>query len=252
MAVRGHTLVWYREVPDVGDRPAAGRAPSSRSVLRDHIQQVVGHYRGRVAQWDVVNEAVDARTGSCATTCGCGRSARRYIDLAFQLGPRGRPGREALLQRLRPRARRHEGARGRAAGARAASTRGVPIDGVGIQGHETLSATAGRAARSRRRCSATRGLGLDVGLTELDVGINLPADEHEAGRARRASTATRSDACLDVPRCRTFVTWGFTRRATRGCRTSCPGYGDALPFDAQYRGKPALDALRAELAGHRS
>src|SRR6266702_3743894 len=27
-------------------------------ILHDHIQTVVGHYRGKVAQWDVVNEGL--------------------------------------------------------------------------------------------------------------------------------------------------------------------------------------------------
>jgi endo-1,4-beta-xylanase len=50
-----------------------------------------------------------------------------------------------------------------------------------------------------------------------------------------------------VPRCRTFVTWGFTD-AHSWIPTELPGFGDALPFDRSYRPKPAADVLRARFA----
>ena len=54
MAVRGHTLVWHRQIPQwVSDgkfRPAELSA-----ILQDHIATVMEHYAGRVYAWDVVN-----------------------------------------------------------------------------------------------------------------------------------------------------------------------------------------------------
>ncbi len=55
------------------------------------------------------------------------------------------------------------------------------------------------------------------------------------------------DACLAVSRCRTFVTWGFTDKAS-WIPGEIPGFGDALPFDGQYRPKPALATIRAGIA----
>ena len=89
MAVRGHTLVWYRQVPSwVTDR--SWTRPELEQVLHDHIRRVVGHYRGKIAQWDVVNEAVDSE----------GQAARQRLDARHRtgvhrprvpLGARGRP-----------------------------------------------------------------------------------------------------------------------------------------------------------------
>src|SRR5262249_11753442 len=55
LRLRGHPLVWGRLA-----LPAYVNATSDPDVLRgyltEHVTTVVGRYRGRVRQWDVVNE----------------------------------------------------------------------------------------------------------------------------------------------------------------------------------------------------
>jgi len=58
MKVRGHTLVWHRQNPrwlTEGSYTSAELA----EILKTHIKTVVGHYRGKIFAWDVVNEAFD-------------------------------------------------------------------------------------------------------------------------------------------------------------------------------------------------
>src|SRR5271157_5811181 len=58
MKVRGHTLVWHRQNPKwltEGKYTSAELA----QILEKHIKTVVGHYRGKLFAWDVVNEAFD-------------------------------------------------------------------------------------------------------------------------------------------------------------------------------------------------
>ncbi|HLS33230.1 MAG TPA: endo-1,4-beta-xylanase, partial [Brevibacterium sp.] len=53
--VRGHTLLWHAQNPtwlEEGDFSA----DELRDLLKEHIDTVVGRYRGRIQQWDVVNE----------------------------------------------------------------------------------------------------------------------------------------------------------------------------------------------------
>ena len=63
LKVVGHCLVWAKD-----DRTPAwfyrdGETPASRELLlermRRHIETEVSRYRGRIAMWDVVNEALD-------------------------------------------------------------------------------------------------------------------------------------------------------------------------------------------------
>jgi endo-1,4-beta-xylanase len=48
--------------------------------------------------------------------------------------------------------------------------------------------------------------------------------------------------------CKTFASWGFTDK-TSWVPSAYPGYGAALPFDANYAPKPAYYGLRAALGG---
>jgi len=58
MKVRGHTLVWHQQNPKW---LTEGKYTSGElsQILEKHIKAVVGHYRGRIFAWDVVNEAFD-------------------------------------------------------------------------------------------------------------------------------------------------------------------------------------------------
>src|SRR5271166_1826134 len=58
MKVRGHTLVWHHQNPKW---LTEGKFTSAElaEILEKHIETVVGHYRGQIFAWDVVNEAFD-------------------------------------------------------------------------------------------------------------------------------------------------------------------------------------------------
>ena len=58
MKVRGHTLVWHHQNPQW---LTEGKYTSGElaQILEKHIKTVVGHYRGKIFAWDVVNEAFD-------------------------------------------------------------------------------------------------------------------------------------------------------------------------------------------------
>ena len=56
MAVKGHALVWHQQLPDYVY--AATDADALHTALADHIDGLVGHYRGQVRAWDVVNEPI--------------------------------------------------------------------------------------------------------------------------------------------------------------------------------------------------
>ncbi len=62
MFIIGHTLVWHWQTPYwVFQNPDGGDTDRETLLARmkDHISTVVGHYKGRVNGWDVVNEALD-------------------------------------------------------------------------------------------------------------------------------------------------------------------------------------------------
>ena len=63
MKVRGHTLAWYQQNP-AWLTNTTWDPETLKVVLKEHIDSVVGHYKGKVLAWDVVNEAFNDGTGS--------------------------------------------------------------------------------------------------------------------------------------------------------------------------------------------
>ena len=62
MFIVGHTLVWHSQTPKWVFQDEKGN-PVDRDTLltrlHDHISTVVGHYKGKIGGWDVVNEALN-------------------------------------------------------------------------------------------------------------------------------------------------------------------------------------------------
>ncbi len=85
MKVRGHTLAWYQQNP-TWLTTTTWDPETLKVVLKEHIDSVVGHYKGKVVAWDVVNEAFNDGNGSLRVTGSPGRrpSAPAYIELAFR------------------------------------------------------------------------------------------------------------------------------------------------------------------------
>jgi endo-1,4-beta-xylanase len=54
--MHGHTLVWHNQVPQ-WMKDFQGDQIAWEAMLKNHIQTIVTHYKGRVSGWDVVNES---------------------------------------------------------------------------------------------------------------------------------------------------------------------------------------------------
>lgn len=242
--VRGHTLVWYRQLP--GWLVADGDPPADelRALLRRHITDTVGRYRGRVASWDVVNEAVDddgsLRGDVFARVLGPG-----YVADAFRWAYEADPG-----ARLYYNDYGLEDGGPKADAVHALVSRlveqGVPIDGVGFQGHVTLTTPLGSLTATMDRFAA---LGLATPLTEVDVRI----DDATGARALQEQAGVYGrlvDACLEARDCPSFTTWGVDD-AHSWVPGEFPGQGRALLRDARLDPKPAYERVRAELLGRK-
>ena len=178
--VIGHTLMWHSQAPDWLFQNADGTEVSREELLRrlrEHIRTVVGRYRGQVAGWDVVNEAIRDEDGTLRTDKPWYRilgeegvfaafaaaheadpdAELYYNDYALE-NPVKRAGVLKLVQAIR--------------------ARGLRIDGIGSQGHYLLNAPT--AAEIETSITDLASTGLKVMFTELDVTV-LPRPDHYQG-----------------------------------------------------------------------
>jgi len=61
LKMRGHTLCWHNQTPVWMFKDDAGNQVNKEVLLqrlKDHITNVVQHYKGSVYAWDVVNEVI--------------------------------------------------------------------------------------------------------------------------------------------------------------------------------------------------
>lgn len=280
MKVRGHTLVWHRQNPKWLTEGKFSSAELAE-ILGKHIKTVVGHYRGKIFAWDVVNEAFDElRPGELRSTIwsdqpGIGIAARfepraaseqnfrepavwsskrsySYIEQCFRWAREADP--QALLFYNDAEA---EGVNRKSdaiyAMVRDFRRRGVPIDGVGLQMHIAhLGVDAASISENIKRLTA---LGVRVHITEMDVA--LPVDER--GEARPEDLARQAEiygemvaACLAFKGCTAIQMWGFTDKYSWIGSHSNHREGSALLFDREYRAKPAYEAVRKALVTRRS
>ncbi len=240
MAVRGVPLLWDSQNPPWIDNGTFTRA-QARAIIADHIAKVVGHYKGRIAQWDVVNEPFDAN-GKLRPTLWKKKLGRRYMDQAFAMAHAADPGAKLFVNE------RYIETPGVKADAvfkevTKMKARGVPINGVGFQMHATTTRpTMAELAGQFARYAA---IGVEVAITEMDVQLPIPATatsfQTQADVYRGALTT-----CLAAPNCKTFVMWGFTDKYS-WIPSFFPGMGSATIMDSLYKNKPAYNALNKRL-----
>ena len=261
MRVRGHTLVWHRQNPKWLTEGSFTSAELSE-ILEKHIRTVVGHYRGKIFAWDVVNEAFDElRPGTLRSTIwrdqpgigspGNAAAPYSYIERCFRWAHEADPQallfyNEAEAEAVNPKSDAIY------AMVRDFRQRGVPIDGVGFQMHiANLHADVASISANIKRFV---DLGVQVHITEMDVALPVNGD----GNARAEDLQRQADiyrqianACVShlvsYSGCTAIQTWGFTDKYSWIGSHSKQTQGAALPFDRNYRTKPAYEALRGAL-----
>ncbi|GAA1619048.1 endo-1,4-beta-xylanase [Actinoplanes couchii] len=248
MRVHAHTLVFGEANPRWMQQVALA---DRERVMTEHIRTVAGHYRGRVAEWDVVNEPLspddDGPDGRPGLREHLWQEAmgESYIDKAFIAARAADPEAKLYLNEFGAEA---DGPRWDALYDLVVrlQERGVPIDGVGFQSHIHEAGDHVDPAVLRSHIADLAELGLSARISEIDVYGESPS-------VQAGQFAGVLGACLSEPTCTSFSIWGITDRY--GSTAEHDSYpletGDELPWDQQLRPKPAVAALRDTLRAAR-
>jgi endo-1,4-beta-xylanase len=170
--VRGHTLVWHQQVPGWFFQGSGPNGLASKeqlySRMEKHIKTVVGHYKGKIHTWDVVNEALDEDGSLRDNRYHQIVGSHEYIANAFRWAHEADPDALLCLNDFSI-----EASNAKQDGfynlIQTLLDEGVPVHVAGIQAHINLSWPTVADLRNTIRRLAS--LGVKVQITELDVSI---------------------------------------------------------------------------------
>ncbi len=239
--VRGHTLVWHNQLP-TWLTGSTFTNDELRAILRQHIIDEVTHFKGKIWQWDVVNEAFND-DGTLRDTLWLRQLGPDYIADAFRWAHQA--DKRALLFYNDYNI---EGITAKSTAVyelvKKLRAEGVPVQGVGIQGHfGTQYGFNGDVPENMTRFAA---LGVDVAVTEADVRSVLPMDNPKT-QAQAQGYSVLMQACLLVKRCLSYTVWGFSDKY-QWVPGVFQGQGSAAIYTENFTPKPAYRALQVDLA----
>lgn len=245
--VRGHTLLWHNQLPAwLTQGVASGDidATELRGILRKHITDEASHFRGRIYQWDVVNEVIDDN-GQLRDTLWLRELGPSYIADAFRWAHKADPKAKLFLNDYNV-----EGVNAKSdaylALVKGLLAQGVPVQGFGAQGHYGVQFGFHSAAGVAANLGRFEALGLETAITEVDVRMIMPTDTVKL-QAQAQGYSVLLQGCLLARRCNSFTVWGFTDKYSW-----VPGFfqgqGAANLLDENFGAKPAYSELQAVLA----
>jgi endo-1,4-beta-xylanase len=190
--VRGHTLAWHSQQPGWMQSLSGS---DLRQAMINHINGVMAHYKGKIAQWDVVNEAFADGSSGGRRDSNLQRTGNDWIEVAFRTARNADPNAKLCYNDYNIENWNWAKTQGVYNMVRDFKQRGVPIDCVGFQSHFGAGGPPGSFQTTLSNFAA---LGVDVQITELDIA-QAPANAY----------ANTVRACLNVARCKGITVWGI-------------------------------------------
>ncbi|MFB8103127.1 MULTISPECIES: endo-1,4-beta-xylanase [unclassified Streptomyces] len=225
--VRGHTLAWHSQQPGWMQSLSGS---TLRQAMIEHINGVMAHYKGKIVQWDVVNEAFADGNSGARRDSNLQRTGNDWIEVAFRTARAADPNAKLCYNDYNVEDWNWAKTQAMYTMVRDFKQRGVPIDCVGFQAH--FNSGSPYNSNFRTTLQSFAALGVDVAVTELDIQ-----------GASSTTYANVTNDCLAVPRCLGITVWGV--RDTDSWRA-----GDTpLLFNGDGSKKAAYSAVLNALNG---
>ena len=167
LKVVGHTLVWAKDDRTSVWMNAITTREELFGVMKEHIDKVAGRYKGKIAMWDVVNEALDDGTNYLRLSTWSKLGGEDFIVKAFEFAHAADP--SALLiyndynnesgAKFQKTVRLIESLRAKKA----------PVHAVGLQGHYEIDAVPFEAIE--KALAEMKRLNMKVVVSELDIDV---------------------------------------------------------------------------------
>jgi endo-1,4-beta-xylanase len=211
-------------------------------LLKDYIDAVVSHYKGRVSEWSIANEA-SSRDFYPGLDFWYDKIGPEYIENSFRWAHEADPNGVLIFNDVNNDnlndSRKIKIINSMYKTVQSLKAKGVQIDVVGMQMH-LLEPWDVRPNPSKEDVIATMQefakLGVSIYITEMDVSLQKQTGTAEEKLNFQADVyGDMLNACLESGVCKRFTVWGISDG------TNYTEYKNAAPviFDANYQPKPA-------------
>jgi len=271
LKVRGHVLVYARDdgysIPGWLLKMEKDITPEqAKSILHDYVTTVVGRYKGKIAMWDVINEAIEdapnTRPFNLRDSFWYRKLGTDFILYTFQFAHEADPKCKLYYNDYSV----------ETGGAKTENmlklvdylkSKNAPIDGVGMQFHRYAVEVPKAGDKFHETIQKIQDRKLSFQMTELDLSVPIekfPRNDPKYGIVPAKPEDIQQQAksyeafvrlALSFKNCQGIQLWGVTDKqswipdSTRGTR------GAALLFDKDYNPKPAYSSVAQVLGAAR-
>lgn len=171
LRVHGHTLIWHNSIPKWMKEYQTDKE-GWKKIMKDYINNVMSHWKGKITSWDVVNEAI-GDDGKLKPGFWLEKIGPDFVELAFKYAHEADPNALLFYNDYG-----HEYSKIRLEGINALlmslKEKGVPVHGTGLQMHTSVSRNSGDLRNAIIESAKT---GLLVHVSELDIAVNREKDK---------------------------------------------------------------------------
>ncbi|TFK36629.1 endo-1,4-beta xylanase [Crucibulum laeve] len=244
--IRGHNCVWHQQLPSWVTSGNFDNATLA-SIVQNHCSTLVGHYKGEILSWDVINDRINEHTlpepfnddGTFRTSVFFTTMGTSFIPIALRTARAADPAAKLYINDFNIES---SGPKSTAliSLVKSLKTQGVPIDGIGVQTHLIVGEVP---SSFQATLQAYADLGVEVAITELDIRMTLPATQALLEQQQR-DYQTVISACKNVQGCVGVTIWDWTDKFSWVPGTFA-GQGAACPWDENFVKKLAYQGIVA-------
>lgn len=248
MRVRGHAFIWYNQAPQWLKNQAPNWTDQQVFDFAEEYIRVLGTYtKGKVDEWDVVNEAINDNGTPGYRTDGTWyagvSSIQNFIDHCFNVAKEVDPDAKMYYNDYNIETKYIVKNSFMLDMVEGMKNRNVLIDGVGLQSHFISGNNTNTAFINEIGVTIDNlnDYGLESAITELDLRI--------CGGTTSAALQEQSDEYEEITRmfltkenCQSLLVWGVSDRGS-WIPSTFPGCDDALLYDEFMNKKPAFDGV---------
>ncbi|KAF9007116.1 endo-1,4-beta xylanase [Cyathus striatus] len=229
--MRGHNCVWHNQLASWVTDGNFDNA-TLLSIVENHCGTLVGHYKGQIVSWDVLNEIFND-DGTFRQSVFFNTTGTAYIATALRAARKADPKAKLYINDFNIEG---SGAKSTALANLVKQLKAdkVPIDGIGVQSHMIVGEIP---STMKDNLQMFADLGVEVAITELDVRMTLPETPALLEQQKKDYT-TIIQACKEVKGCIGVTVWDWTDKFSWVPGTFA-GQGAACPWDENFKKKPA-------------